>query len=268
MWKLALLQAVAIGSLALAGTEAFAGQGDPDRQLLRVWEKVDESGKDKQRVRVEEYAAAPITVPVHTLTIAQMYKAADGRSGEVAAAEVAYRCMINDAGRILANFCEVSDRAVPLDPVIDGLIRVSLALYSVPDFPAITQPRKGRIDRYVTLTVRVPAVQIPALDLASGLLVERKDLPLLDDPSRLKLDYPPRALRQAVQGRSLVECQVQADLSVICQQMGFEPPEHGALFASNAARVFGDRAFPELKLADGSDARGVRFRVRLTWTLN
>jgi hypothetical protein len=152
--------------------------------------------------------------------------------------------------------------------VIDGLIRVSLTLHTVPDFPAITQPSKGRIDRYVTLTVRVPALELPTINLASGTLVERKELPLLDDPSLLKLIYPPRALRQAVQGRSLVECQVQEDLSVICRQIGFEPVEHGPLFAPNATRVFGDRAFAELKLADGSDARGVRFRMGLAWSLN
>jgi hypothetical protein len=228
---------------------------------------VDESLGGKQTVRVEDYTGAPITAAFEALTIAQIYRAVDGRSGSIAAAELTYRCFIDAAGRVEAYACKADDPATPADPVIDGLVRASGALQTIQTFPPVTQSAKVRTDRYVTFTVRVPAIDFPTIDLSSGPLVESNQIPLLADRSLMKLDYPARALRQELEGRSTIECQVQQDLSLICRQIAFEPAEDGAVFAKSAERAFGGKALQDLKLADGSDARGVRFQMRLTWSI-
>ena len=80
----------------------------------------------------------------------------------------------------------------------------------------------------------------------------------------LRLTYPPRALRQEIEGTSVIDCQIQQDLSLICHQIAFEPASSAALFVREARRAFGPlRVSPQL--TDGSDARGVRFRLTFVW---
>ncbi|MCU0948656.1 MAG: hypothetical protein MUF47_10450, partial [Porphyrobacter sp.] len=197
--------------------------------LPRVTEQTLKDQSGKYRLRTEEYTARPMAVPVAELSIADLYAVGDGQSGPIAAATVSYRCPINDAGKITLKFCIVLNPLSQQNPIADSLVLRAGDRITLPAFPVITQPEKDRIARYVLLEFNVPAVELPVVDLSTGPLVEHQSIPELAGPLPLRLTYPPRALRQEAQGRSVIECQIQQDLSVICRQISFEPAVDAAL---------------------------------------
>lgn len=251
--------------LLTAGPAALSAQPEPPAPLVTE-QTVKDQGRT-YRLRTEEYAAAPIAVPVAELSIADLYAAGDGQGGAVAAATLSYRCPINDSGRIRLTYCIFSNGPTLRDRVPENLVLRAGDRITLPAFPVITQPKRDRIERYALLEFHVPAVELPVVDLTTGPLVEREAIPELAGPLPFKPNYPPRALRQAAQGMSVIECQIQQDLSVICRQISFEPADQAALFAREAGRTLGAlKVSPHL--ADGSEARGARFRMTLNWRLN
>ncbi len=252
--------------LLFAGATPLSAQVEPSAPAPRKTEQTMKDQSGKFRLRTEEYTSPPISVPVADLSIADLYEAGDGQSGAVAAATVSYRCPVNDAGQITLKFCIFSNRLSQQNPIADSLVMRAGNRVTLPAFPVITQTEKERIARYVLLEFNVPAVELPVVDLSTGPLVEHQSIPELAGPLPLRLTYPPRALRQEAEGRSVIECQIQQDLSVICRQISFEPADDAALFARESERALGPlRVSPQL--SDGSDARGVRFRLSLGWRL-
>lgn len=257
---------LAIGLLA-TGTAPLAAQPDPAAPSPRVTEQTVKDQRGKFELRTEEYTVPTIAVPVAEFSIADLYAVSDGQSGTVAASTMSYRCPINDAGEITLRFCIFSNQLSPQNQIADGLVRRTGNRVTLPAFPVITQPDKDRIARYALLEFIVPAVELPVVDLSTGPLLEHQSIPELAGPLPLRLTYPARALRQEAQGRSVIECQIQQDISVICRQISFEPASDAALFARESERALGPlRVSP--KLTDGGDARGARFRLSLGWRLN
>lgn len=258
--------ALVIGLLA-TGTAPLAAQSDPAAPSPRVTEQTLKDQSGKFQLRTEEHTVPPIAVPVAELSIADLYAVADGQSGTVAASTMAYRCPINDAGKVTLKFCIFSNRLSQQNQIADGLVLQAGSRIRLPEFPVITQPEKDRIARYALLEFNVPSVELPVVDLSTGPLIERESIPELAGPLPLRLTYPPRALRLEAQGISVIECQIQQDLSIICRQISFEPASDAALFARESERALGPlRVSPQL--TDGSDARGARFRLSLNWRLN
>lgn len=254
-------------ALLCGGAVRLAAQVEPSAPAPRVTERMVKDQSGKYRLRTEEYTAAPIAVPVAELSIADLYAVGDGQSGTIAAAKPSYRCPINDAGKITLAFCIFSNRVSQQNPVAESLVLRAGDRVTLPAFPVVTQTAKDRFERYVLIEFNVPAFELPVVDLSTGPLVERQSIPELAGEVPLRLRYPPRALRQEAQGTSVIECQIQQDLSLICRQISFEPASDAALFARESERVFGPlRVSPQL--ADGSDARGARFLISFNWRLN
>ncbi len=257
---------VLVSGALIAAAAPLAAQPAPPLSAPRVVEEIitDESGKF--RLRTEEYTAAPIDVPVAALSIAELYAAGNGQSGPVAAARMSYRCPVNDAGEITLSFCMFANRLSQTNTIAETLLLKVGRRMTLPALPAITQRDKDRTARYVALEFNIPAVELPVVDLSTGPLVERTLIPELAASSPRRLNYPRRAIQNEVEGKSVIECQIQQDLSVICRQISFDPPEHAALFAREAERALGPLMVSP-QLADGSDARGARFRLSLNWRL-
>lgn len=257
---------LALGLLTTSAA-ALAAQQAPAPPAPRVTEQAMKDQSGKYRLRTEEYTSPPISVPVADLSIADLYAVGDGQSGAVAAATVSYRCPVNDAGQITLKFCIFANRLSQQNSIADSLVLRAGKQITLPAFPAITQAKKERIARFVLLEFKVPSVELPVVDLSTGPLVEHQSIPELAGPLQLRLTYPPRALREEAEGRSVIECQIQQDLSVICRQISFEPASDAAMFARESERALGPlRVSPQL--TDGGDARGMRFRLSLGWRLN
>lgn len=263
-----LVTSRALGLALLCGAAApLSAQVEPSPPAPRVTERMVKDQSGKFRLRTEEYTAAPIAVPVAEFSIADLYAVSNGQSGAIAAATMSYRCPINDAGKITLAFCIFSNRLSQQNPMADSLVLRAGNRVTLPAFPVVTQTAKARFERYVLLEFNVPAVELPVVDLSTGRLVERQSIPELAGDLPLRLRYPPRALRAEAAGTSVIECQIQQDLSLICRQIAFEPASNAALFARESERAFGPlRVGPQL--ADGSDARGARFRTSFNWRLN
>jgi hypothetical protein len=255
-----------VSGVLIAGAVPLAAQSSAPMPPPRVTDQIvkDESGKF--RLLTEEYTIPAITVPVSELSIADLYAVSDGQSGPIEPTTMTYRCPIDEAGKINLSVCIFVSREAPQSPIAERLVLRAGNRITLPTFPKVTQSDKNRIARHALLELHVPAVELPVVDLATGLLVERALIPELAGDLPLRLTYPPRALRQAVEGTSVIECQVQQDLSLICHQIGFEPASGAALFARESQRAFGSlRVSPQL--ADGTDARGVRFRLSFVWRI-
>ena len=253
--------------LLFAGATPLCAQIEPSASAPRITEQTLKDQSGKYHLRTEEYTSPPMSVPVADLSIADLYAVGDGQSGQVAASTLAYRCPINDAGEITLVFCIFSNGLSQQNLIGEGLVLRAAKRITLPAFPAITQSPKDRVQRHVLIEFNVPAVELPVVDLSTGPLVERESIPELAGGLPLRLNYPPRALRQEAEGRSVIECQIQQDLSVICRQISFEPAADAALFARESERALGSlRVSPQL--ADGSDARGARFRLSLNWRLS
>ena len=78
--------------------------------------------------------------------------------------------------------------------------------------------------------------------------------------------YPARALRAEITGHQTIECQVQADGSVICRSVAFDPPENAPFCAGVAEGLFRNVTVTGTR-ADGGPVAGVRFRFPVNWTI-
>ncbi len=102
------------------------------------------------------------------------------------------------------------------------------------------------------------------LDLESGQLVAQSQIQGFVPNSENA--YPMRALREEAQGQQTFQCQIQADLSVICRTADFQPTENAQFFYGTERRLFArTKVLPEL--ADGQPAIGVRFMYRINWRI-
>lgn len=198
-------------------------------------------------------------------SIAFLYRAFDGRTEDLRAQTVPVVCTINFGGMVLLNSCrgegDLSDEQ-----------RIALNIATIvsrgAQFPQYRALPEGFADlnRTVMLTLAIPAISAPQVDLTTGPLVDPSNVDADFAAITLSNNYPARALRKEIEGNMLIECQIQLDLSVICRLMAFDPPEHAGVFAPTVDTIARRlRAKPLLK--DGSDARGVRFPLAIAWRI-
>ena len=143
------------------------------------------------------------------------------------------------------------------------------------DFPAfrplaVKDGREPPYYRHVRFKIRTAAIASPDIDFEQGPLVRSDQLPeLVSDlfAEARRRDYPARAMREEREGTGIVECQVQADLSIACHMLSFEPATKSADFFAEPKRYLAGK-FAKPKLQNGEDARGVRTRVTITWTIS
>lgn len=198
-------------------------------------------------------------------TIASLYRLFDGRTTDLEAQRVTVTCPINIDGQISLFSCtdggpSGEDRAFAL-----RVVRVLGTADNLPTFRELP-PDHAYLERNVILTFDVPALAAPQVDLTTGPMVEPEMVGLTPDRGSVLNSYPSRALRQEAEGDMRVECQIQSDLSLICQALSFDPPEHFDLFERSAIAVFRNATI-EPTLKDGTDARGVRWRRKVAFRI-
>lgn len=269
-----LLTPWALGLIAVVGGTAAAARAEqPSIELRNPPPRPKQLNNAVKTVGVrpaaasQEFTAPAVLVPVEEFSIADLYRASAGQSGAFAATTVTYRCPIGLTGKVMLPLCAPAKRGTALDPVAKGLILAAARRIDLPTYAPVRLAESGQTERFVTLDFQIPGADLPAVDLAAGPLVERTSIAELSGPLPFTPEYPSRAMREEAEGRSTLECQVQPDLSVICRQISFEPPEAAALFADASERVLGAmRVSPQL--TDGREARGVRFQLVLNYRLN
>lgn len=120
--------------------------------------------------------------------------------------------------------------------------------------------------RLARLAVSIAPIPVPKVNLTSGALVESAEIVLESGKAAASIDYPPKEVREKRRVTQTVECQVQADRSVICHKLIFDPPENAPYFEDQAKRMY-MHAIVKERLKSGNPAAGVRFRIRTRWVL-
>lgn len=110
-----------------------------------------------------------------------------------------------------------------------------------------------------------PARLAVDFNIESGRMVGPEEV--LYGSERLRLDFPPRALRLGVGGMLKVHCQIQRDYSLICIPLAFEIPEHFDLFAEHFLRQSRNLTMRDV-LKDGSPSAGVHFKLDVNYKLS
>lgn len=198
-------------------------------------------------------------------SIAERYRVFGGRKQDVAAQVVRANCPIADMGVVLLRSCRGDGEMTEEQEIALALTRP----HGEDIFPRYRALPEGRdtLNRTVSLRLAMPAIPAPDVDLTSGREVDQQIVDIRRIFRRVSESYPSRALRQELEGDMTARCQIQQDLSVICQPVSFEPSEHFAIFERSF--ISGTRyAVAPPQLLDGSDARGVRFELTLAWRLN
>ncbi len=238
-------------------------------------------------------------LPPQSPTIAWRYRITSIAGGSVPAYTAPLECEIADNGTIRPASCGPAQPMGLQGGIAALLLRQSDWFAHAPKFPVIDRvkagtalqisgqsvpyyadragggfppPAKPPFYRLVHLTISVPAITAPTVNLAAGPLVDRAKLPaviaaLRDGRAGIDTnDYPSGALRANISGRETAECQVQADLSLICHLAAFDPPEGAQYFADSAGDFFaGIHVDPQL--AGGGSSVGARFRMAISWKI-
>jgi len=152
-----------------------------------------------------------------------------------------------------------------------AMLRLAKSSNQFPQFPqyrAIEEiiGDKWSLSRFVEFTLVSPEFAPAEVDLDAGPLLDKSLFQSHIAQAARRLHYPSRALRHEVEGDQEIECQVQADRSVICRTLNFSVAEHADIFSRDIKRLFeGERI--ETELADGTNPAGARFRFNIVWRL-
>ena len=279
----AVVIVVAIAAVPLIAQARDGGKDPP------VITQNDMNGRPFQ---TQDFDGGKVAAHFPAMSIAKRYYLAGGRNEPVPASDAAVECEIGDDGVVQPWAC------VPLDPTGDGSVALRIRaaqLEGVSRFSVIdrtvnhsvpmvdgrvmpfVRPVAGswgptqtlKFYRLVHMTAHIDQFDPPPqVDLGAGPLVNLLQIPAIMDAIQSGKahigsdDYPLRALWESKAGRLTLECQVQADLSVICHQAAFDPPENAPYFAD-----FARQAFLSVKvgatLLNGTSAVGVRFPLRV-----
>jgi hypothetical protein len=199
-------------------------------------------------------------------SIAFLYRTFAGRFQDLPAQIVRVSCDINSGGIVLLESCGTVTDPSDEQSIALAIANIRGSVAGLPTYRALPQGF-ARLYRKVTLSLAIPAIPAPKVDLGSGQLTEYTNVEFYGNRSLAWISYPPRALGVEAEGIMSIECQIQTDLSVICRMIAFDPPEHSGQFASIPDKLTRRmRSKPMLK--DGSDARGVRFPIKITWRIS
>jgi hypothetical protein len=131
-------------------------------------------------------------------------------------------------------------------------------------------PQKDRLIRVARFQYQIDPAQFRKIDPSLGPLVAAKNKPTMKWQGRPDVQfvlYPPKAVKEGKQGRYSMQCQVQSDLSVICGNASFDPPENLPYF-TDVTRRWPNEWLSDAKLPDGRDARGVIFTREYNFSIN
>lgn len=269
-FALILMLAAAIGMAVPAAAQPKAKRGEP---------ALVQAGKDASGSTIFQQtytgAAQRVDEPVR-LSIAQAYWAMGGDGANLPAATVRVQCRIGHAGRIFDENCQPID-GTPEDAA--KLYRAAEAGKALPSirniFPKLKRPSGTSRslgpwvrERYYQFDLALPAMTAPVVDLQGG--DEVSPTLVTGNVGRILRDYPGRALRADAVGDLTLSCQVQQDLSIICNDLSFEPSDYYRYFTAPhdvaMRRTFGGTR-ASAALQDGRDARGVRFKPVLKFRI-
>lgn len=204
-------------------------------------------------------------VPTINASIADIHHAFDGRTEDLPAQSVPVFCVVAPSGKLILRDCYGRDSISDEQQIALNLANEWGEGVDFPRFEDVSASDSPPF-RWLHLTLEIPAIPVPQVDLANGSLVEKELLDFTLDERNIMAAYPGRAIREEIEGVLQLECQVQTDLSVICTNLFFAPAEYAAMFDRAGTRLFrGTRVKPQLK--DGRDARGVRWRPRVVFRL-
>lgn len=240
----------------LNAAAAFAGRPSDEPPVIK--QRNELTGKMD---RIQTFDGGLLEFTPDKMTMAQAYYFfGNGEPPEPENLEAT--CVLQPDGTILDYTCS-SHRGIGGIPPLLSAARRAQVFSAACRFPPRASGKQSVVRR-VRFDFRASPFPMPKFDLASGKLVA---------PSLLKgfrpdgtEAYPMRALREEAEGVEDFECQVQADLSVICHPVRFDPPDN-AIFFENAERALFFRVKVEAQLSNGQSAVGVRFRHRIRWTI-
>lgn len=222
-----------------------------------------EDGFSEEEQQLPDQGA--FAVPTINASIADIHHAFDGRTDDLPAQSVPVFCVVSPSGQLILRDCYGRDGISDEQQIALNLAREWGEGVDFPRFEDLSALAAPPF-RSLNLTLEIPAISAPQVDLATGPLVDPALVDFTLDQKSIMAAYPSRAIREEIEGILQLECQVQADLSVICTNLFFKPAEYAALFDRSGTRLFrGIRTGPRLK--DGQDARGVRWRPRVVFRL-
>ena len=249
-----LALALAVSVLAV-GTDCLADKRPADPPILKY--------KDELTgivIREQTFDGGEIRFPIERLTIAQSYYLL-GEGDRSVPQTLKVICLINDAGLVQDYTCH--DQTGGRIPAGIAQAR-DMELFSAARSFQSRKAGKNAPVRRARYVLGIEPGPGAAIDLASGPLVPMSLVNgLVANPNRT---YPPRALRFEAQGAQTVECQVQADLSLICHAIRFDPIKDEEFFVG-AERTYFHRNPVSPHLSDGRPAKGVRFQFRIRWVI-
>ena len=232
----------------------------------------------------QNFQATTAAIAIPDMSIAQRYYFARNLRDPINSFTSPVECEIEDDGRVLPYACTFTALATEGQQIALKYLRSLGWQTSFPGYGPATLPKKAarpyeigiytKFDRksaggartkrnlpfYRLVHMNVQFGQIeppPPIDLTSGPLVELSQLPKLKPYQSGLNEFPKAALRDDVSGRMVIECQVQSDLSVICDQISFDPPQNAGYFVDTARAAF-LKARVDKVLLNGTNAVGVR----------
>lgn len=198
-----------------------------------------------------------------------------GAGGVTEPISLRVRCPVPPNGLVQFPHCEPI--ASPGSAAAQAFNAVKISYENWPEIPRIrslkrwsgsdAEEKTWALYRQVEFNLNVPAITVPDVDLTTGKIVEISALRERERTFREVIEnYPIRALREDHEANIEAHCQIQADRSIICDEISSDPPEHLRYFEPTIREAM-LKTKANATLADGSDARGVRFRVVFPYRL-
>lgn len=191
-------------------------------------------------------------------TIAQRHWLARRLAHVTAPTDFALECPVDLLGRATRE-CTATDKPKTLADEYGAYALAEVVVASLPPFPRADD---AATMRRVAFTARYDPAAAPALDLDNGPLLAEDELREIR-PTAIK--YPPRALAVSAEAAIGGECQVQADLSVVCRTLAVDslrPDLFQGLVEAERPRRRAPAALP-----DGRPTPGMRVPFRLSFRM-
>ncbi|MEM6475617.1 MAG: hypothetical protein AAF687_05565 [Pseudomonadota bacterium] len=233
----------------------------------------------RQVFEIADRQAEPFDV-----TVAKAFSILGGEGKNFPAANIRVRCGISRFGGVGDRSCKpvpVSGRPVTEQDLDNQkLFYFAQRIDALPEidetFREIEQTggtaflgRNWIFRREVEFTLSLPEYAAPSIDLTKGELVETKQVQL--NQRRIRISYPSRAIREELEGDLHMECQIQPDLSIICADIRFDPPENADAFLTSSYHSRVRQTYGNLRseplLTTGESAIGKRFTTKLIYRL-
>ncbi|MEP0392702.1 MAG: hypothetical protein ABJ205_07605 [Erythrobacter sp.] len=224
---------------------------------------------------IQRFSLPDLTINRLYLYNSQVYHVFGGAGGVTEPISLRVRCRVPPNGLVQLPHCEPV--ASPGSAAAQAFNAVTISYENWPEIPRLrllkrwsgtdAEEKKWALYRQVEFDLNVPAITVPDVDLAAGKIVEVSALRERARTFREVIEnYPIRALREDRQANLEAHCQIQGDLSIICDEVNSDPPEDLRYFEPTFREAM-LKTKANATLADGSDARGVRFRVVFPYRL-